>query len=120
MLNVQQDLIARLSEALGGVEVHARRPSPSPSEVVTVTREGGGRDNRVVDSPGVGVYCWAPTEKRACELAEEVDAAVRELEFADGYAAVGLESMRSDPDPDSMSPRWYLSYTMKTIDPVNR
>lgn len=118
MLNVQADLRGRLALALAPVEVRVRVPEKRPSSLVTVRREGGYRENRLIDSPGVGIYCYAPTEAEACALADRVADAMQALGYADGYARVSMEAMRSDPDPDADdAPRWYLSYTIKTYEP---
>lgn len=39
------------------------------------------------------------------------------LVFAQGYDSVEMDSMRSDPDPDTSERRWYLSYTLVTHEP---
>lgn len=116
-LNVQADLRRRLAEALPGVEVRTSVPDPRPTTLVVVRREGGGDENRLIDRPGVGIDCWAPTEDGACRLCELADAAMRALGFADGYASVRLEAMRSDYDVAERSPRWYASYTLRTYKP---
>ena len=116
-LNVQADIRSRLAAALSPVEVRASVPADRPPSLVVVTREGGGRDNALIDSPGVGVYCWAPTEAEAAELSDRAAEVVESLPFSAGYARVEKESHRSDADPDTKSPRWYLSYTLKTFEP---
>lgn len=113
-LNVQADVRRRLADALAPVEVRVSVPDPRPKTLVVVTREGGRRLNALQDRAGVGVLVWAPTEADACELADRVADAMASLPFAAGYDAVREETMRSDPDPDSGSPRWYASYTITT------
>ena len=34
------------------------------------------------------------------------------LGFSDGYEVVAMEAMYSDPDPDTKTPRWYISYSL--------
>lgn len=99
------------------VPVSVRRPESAPGELVTLSREGGPRLNRLLDKPGIGIYCWAPTEQRAFEIADDVADVMERLPFDGGYSRVEMESMRSDPDPDTRSPRWYLSYTLTTFEP---
>ena len=111
-LNVQADIRRRLEEALAPVEVRASVPADRPRTLVVVTREGGGRDNALIDSPGVGIYCWAPTE-----LSDRAAAVVESLPFSAGYARIEKESHRSDAETETRSPRWYLSYTLKTFEP---
>ena len=102
-LNVQADVRARLAAALAPIEVRVSVPDPRPATLVVVTREGGHRLNALQDRPGV--------------LAERVGDLMQALAFADGYEDVAEESMRSDPDPDTRSPRWYASYTITTHRP---
>lgn len=116
-LNVQADIRSRLEEALAPVEVRASVPADRPRTLVVVTREGGGRDNALIDSPGVGIYCWAPTEAEAAELSDRAAAVVESLPFSAGYARIEKESHRSDAETETRSPRWYLSYTLKTFEP---
>lgn len=116
-LNVQADVRARLADVLAPIEVRVSVPDPRPATLVVVTREGGHRLNALQDRPGVGILMWAPTEAEACALAERVGDLMQALAFADGYEDVAEESMRSDPDPDTRSPRWYASYTITTHRP---
>lgn len=119
-LDVQGDLRRRLAEALPGVEVRVTVPDPRPATLVVVRREGGPGQDLLIDRPGVGIDCWAPTEAEAYELADRVDAVMRSLPFAGGYATVALESMRSDYDLKAGSPRWYASYTLRTFKPQTK
>ena len=101
-LNVQADLIGYLRSKLPkacsvGVSVPAKATPP----YVTVRREGGRYLDRLRDRAGLGIYVWAKSELEASELA-----------FSAGYDDIAMESMRSDPDPDSRYPRWYLSYSI--------
>ena len=118
MLNVQADLRERLSEALDPVTVRTSVPADRPEELAVVAWEGGGaRLNRLLDEVGIGVSCWAGTEQRAFEIASLVDEAMASLPFAGGYALVEREAMYSDFDLKVRSPRWYLSYTLRTFEP---
>lgn len=112
-LDVQADLRARLEAALG-VEVMTHVPAPRPATLVVVRREGGARRNRLIDAPGVGIDCWAPTEAEAASLADRASDVMASLEFADGYDVVREETVRSHPDVLTGSPRWYLSYSLAT------
>lgn len=116
-LNVQGDLRARLTEALAPIKVKVYVPSNRPPKCVSVIREGGARRNALLDGPGIGIYCFAPTEQQAWELADSVADVMATLPFEGGYARVKQEAMYSDPDPDTKSPRWYLSYTITTFKP---
>ena len=119
-LDVQGDLRSRLARALDGTEVRTSVPDPRPATLVVVRREGGPRENALVDRPGVGIECWAPTEAEAYELCDRVDGVMQSLPFRGGYASVRLEAMRSDPDARTRSPRWYASYTIRTFKPTTK
>jgi len=116
-MEVQAAVRAALAEALPGTEVRASVPDPRPAELVVVRREGGAQRDPLVDSPGVGVECWAPTEAGAAALAMRASAAILSLPFSAGFADVREEACRSDYDALRRSPRWYMSYTMKTFEP---
>ncbi|MDO4591014.1 MAG: hypothetical protein Q4B35_06440 [Slackia sp.] len=115
-MNVQGDLVARLSRALDGIAVSVTPSAPSPPEFVTVSRNGGGFENALIDVVGVDVYAWARSEGAAFSLMERVRRAMRSLPFSGGYASVLEESVRRDPDPLTKTPRWYASYTLKVFD----
>lgn len=104
------DLVSRLGDALE-VPVSTERPTGTES-CVTLNRQGGRWENALLDRAGIGIYCWATSEYKASLLAAEVAQTLNSLKFIDGYARVEMESMRSDPDPDLRTPRWYLSYTI--------
>lgn len=116
-LDVQADLRRRLADALSPIEVRVSVPPDRPKRLVVVTREGGRRLNRLLDRAGVGVLCWAPTEAEAYRLAQRASEALLSLpstDFGDGYDEVVEESLRSDMDPETKTPRWYGSYTITT------
>lgn len=120
MLNAQRDLRRRLAGAFPDYKVSTSVPKPPedfPQRLVTVTREGGRRLNRLIDGPGIGIYCYAPTENEASEMAEKVADFMEGLPFEAGYADVSQEVMKSDQDMLTKSPRWYLSYTFRTYEP---
>lgn len=106
------DVRKRLADALSPVPVKVSVPDPRPRSLVVVRRTGGRRLNRLQDSIGIGVECWAATEQEAHDLAVSAASAIESLSFADGYEAARCESMRSDYDVAGASPRWYLSYTL--------
>lgn len=116
-MNVVGALRSYLEDGLGGVEVRVSVPDPRPRELVTVTRNGGGRAGPLLDRAGVDVLCWAPTEARASELSAEVSdlmLALNHGHILDGYDRVEEEAVRSEPDRDSGTPRWFSSYTVTT------
>lgn len=120
--NVQGDLCRRLEEHLkdDGVKVSVTVPFERPEKLVTVIRMGGHRRDDLIDAPNVGIYCYAPTEQEAWELADKVADFMACLKFADGYAVVENEAMYSDRDENTNSPRWYLSYSLLTYVPKGR
>lgn len=117
MLNVIADLRARLEGACG-VPAYVNVPESRPETFVVVQREGGHRENRLLDRAGVRIYCYAPTEQKTWELSDAVADAMQDLAFSDGYASVEQTIMYSDPDPDARCPRWYLGYTIVNYRPT--
>lgn len=111
--DVVGDLIARMSGSLG-IPVYGHRPHDAPDECITVSREGGARENRLLDHPGIGIYCWSIDEPSTSRLANRIADFMERLQFKDGYCSARMISMRSDPDPDARIPRWYLSYQLTT------
>lgn len=118
VLDVQADLRRRLAEYLAPISVNVRVPKDRPSEFVVVTREGGSEINELLDGPGVAIWCWADTEERASQIAHSVDRFMHSLKFSDGYTTVLRESMRSSPDIFTDTPRWYISYSLITYEPI--
>lgn len=110
MKDVVSDLIARLGSELD-VPVSTDKPA-GVDACVTINRQGGSYQNALLDKAGIGIYCWAASEYEASFLARKVADILGHLKFSDGYPCVEMESMRSDPDPDLRTPRWYLSYTI--------
>lgn len=120
MFNVQKDLRKRLDDAFPEMSVRTstpKLPEHVPKKLITVQREGGRKRNALVDGPGIGIYCYAETEYEASEMAIAVDEFMQSLSFPDGYADVSQEQMRTDQDELTGSPRWYISYTLKTYEP---
>lgn len=117
MLDIQSDLRERLAQAFPDFVVKRFVPEKIPERLMTLHREGGRRQNDLVDAPGVGIYVWAPTELETSEYAEKIADLMTSLAFSEGYATVDMETMYSSPDPDTDHPRWYLSYTIQTYEP---
>ena len=119
-LNVQGDLRQRLDDYLDDVKVSVTVPFERPEKLVTVMRMGGRRRDALIDAPNIGIYCYAPTEQEAWELADKVADFIESLKFADGYAVIEMDSMYSDRDENTNSPRWYISYSLLTYKPKGR
>lgn len=113
-LDVVGDLIARMNASSLGAEAFPARPKRAPARCIVVKREGGRRHNRLIDGPGVGILCYAPTESAVTELSDGVADLMDALPFSCGYALVEQEASLYSPDPETKAPRWYLSYTIKT------
>lgn len=113
-LNVQADLRARLENFLKPINVYTHVPEKRPQEFVVVKREGGRKLDALRDRPGVSILMWAPSEAKAYALAERVSSFMMQLRFCDGYDVVSEEVLRSDPDTQTKSPRYYASYTITT------
>lgn len=74
--DVEDLLVAYLSAELpahgDAATAHVTVPDPRPDRFVLVPRVGGVKRNLVVDSPTVGVECWAATPKQAHDLCQLV------------------------------------------------
>lgn len=117
MLDIQKDLRERLAAAFPEAHVSIRVPDKVPKTLITLSREGGRRENRLIDKPGVGILCWEESEAKASQLADRVADFMEGLSFSDGYSSVYQEAAYSAPDPITKRPRWRLSYTIKTYQP---
>lgn len=117
-LDVQADLIRRLSDAFPNATVARHVPAKRPDLLITVRREGGRRLNGLQDAPGVGIEVWASTDYACARTADGVADFMEGLSFSDGYERVTQEAEYSDPDTASKAPRWYLSYSLVTHVPA--
>ena len=84
-------------------------PPKDGTEFVTVERTGGGIAD-LVDRPSMAVQCWAQTEPRAEEMANEIRAL---LACGDVPAGVHRADVDSGPyrfyDEDTAMPRYQLA-----------
>ncbi len=118
----QSLVIGYLKRSLSDVDVSVASSKPgtrggdsAPGLVVAVRREGGGALDAHRDAPGIGVYCWAPTESETAALARRVSKAMLRMPYTEkGVAKAVEEALYSAPDPESREPRWYGSYTLTT------
>jgi hypothetical protein len=113
-LNTQAAVRKAVAAAVPDVMVRTSVPADRPAELVVVQRSGGAMQDPLIDAVGISVDVWAPTEAKAYALMEKVSEAINGLVFADGFALVNEESMRSDYDVLAGSPRWFASYTIRT------
>lgn len=116
-MDVVADLITRIGEAFPAISVANYVEGDHPAPFVTVSRQGGRHQDALLDRAGIGIYCWGRSELETHDLAEDVASVMENLPFSGGYSLVEMVSMRSDPDPLSKSPRWYLSYTITNFKP---
>lgn len=119
-LEAQSAVRSALEDALADADVRVAVPDPRPAALVVVRREGGRMLNGLVDSAGIGIEAFAPSEAECASLAMRVSEAMRALAFSDGFADVSEEACRSDYDLARGCPRWYLSYTLRTYAPPDK
>ena len=91
--------------------VHTQVPNPRPAKFVLVPRVGGPARNVVVDSPTIGVECWAATPGQAHDLAQLTRALIRALpgQSVSGvmfYSVAEFAGPQQLPDPDSNQARY--------------
>ncbi len=116
-LNVQADIRKRLADYLAPIAVCVNVPEDRPQTLVVISREGGRKLDALRDLVGLGVFAWADSEASAYKLMERVSDYILNLKFADGYALVHEETIKSSYDIQAKSPRWYASYTITTYKP---
>lgn len=97
--------------------VHTRVPNPRPSRFVLVPRVGGTTRNVVVDTPTIGVECWAATPGAAYELCSLTRALIGALpgQVLDGvmfYSIGEFAGPQQLPDPDSNQARYIYTPTL--------
>lgn len=115
-LNSQAVVRDALAKALTDATVGVTVPRPRPKHFVLVRREGGSMQDAYRDKPGIGIFCWAPTEAGAANLASRVSQIMFSLEYTPGIASVVEEVFTSASDTEDSSPRWYGSYTLITYE----
>lgn len=113
VFNVLGDLRERMSHVLD-CDCVVQVPDERPKRLVAIKRQGGARENALIDRAGIHIYCWGESELDAMRLSDIVDDFMLTLKFADGYDSVVAEGRGSSPDPDTREPRWFNSYTVKT------
>lgn len=81
--DVEDLLVTYLGSALpargDAATVHVTVPDPRPERFVLVPRVGGAKRNLVVDSPTIGLECWAATPGQAYDLCRLTRALVHAL-----------------------------------------
>jgi hypothetical protein len=72
-------LTARYAALGESASVHTAVPNPRPERFTLVPRLGGVARNVVVDTPTIGVECWAATEAQALALCQLTRAIIRAM-----------------------------------------
>lgn len=109
-MDLMADIVSHLSDSLG-CRVSMERPANPPTEMVTVTRVGGG-GSRFLERPRIAVHAWAGSESAAYRLGVEVANAM--LALPDNYAnvaEVSQDSLYSNIYPDGTR-RWSGVYVI--------
>lgn len=115
-LNTIAELRKILTESLN-VGVYVNAPQDPPTTYVLIRREGGAKENYLVDRVGVGITCYAESEQKAFELADSVSGVMSTIHKHRGFISASEEVLRSDYDLIFKRPRWYGSYTLRTYKP---
>lgn len=97
--NIESFLISFLSNRLS-VPVSAYVPGDydHKSDMVTVERDGGSKDNIAIDRPMITVQCWSDTRSNASKLAYLVDDAMSSLVLEPNIAKASRNSLYNFPD----------------------
>lgn len=89
MYSITSALVAWLRAA--GFAAYARKRRDTPTEFVTVERQGGGVTD-MVDHPTVAVQTWAPTEERSEQMALEIRAMARVGPLPEGVSRIDVNA----------------------------
>lgn len=109
-MDILLETVSHLSDALD-CKVSTERPANPPSEMVTVTRVGGG-GSVFLDRPRVAVHAWAGTESAAYRLGMDAADAMFSLPGASpNVAEVSQDSFYSNIYPDGTR-RWSGVYVI--------
>lgn len=112
-VDIEAVLVAHLGAALG-CRVATEVPNPRPERLVKVTRTGGARVERVVDTSTVVVEVWPPpTTRSPAEMALDAQQALWALEGHEvgGVFVVAVECRNPVcmPDPDTDAARYVMT-----------
>lgn len=105
-----------LRAGLGGVAVASRVPKERPARFVRAWRTGGPTVNRVLDDAQMTVQAWAETTVDAQALAGQCRDLMLRAVAAGGIPQarrVQLHSLYYDEDPDSRTPRYTFTGTLR-------
>lgn len=119
--DVEATLVAYLNQSLAARGESARAsthvPNPRPAQLVRVTRIGGPRRNAVQDDAMVTVQCWAASEVEAADLGRISRGIVHSMDVWDGeigvFYAGEVGGLAYLPDPDSGTPRYQFTVTLR-------
>lgn len=108
-------LVASALAELTGYECVLEVPDPRPTEFVSVELTGGSGQH-FAREPTLAVQAWAPTRKRASEMAMDVEAAcLRLVSLPQVFRAVPSGTYRF-PDPDSGQARYQTTLELTICD----
>ena len=112
-VDIEAVLVAHLGAVLG-CRVATEVPNPRPERLVKVTRTGGTRVSRVVDTSTVAVEVWPPpTARSPAEMALDTQQALWALEGHEVggvfVVAVGCRNPVYMPDPDTDAARYVMA-----------
>lgn len=116
-LNTEGFVRQYLASKLSNTSIYTSMPNPRPKTFVVVSRNGGSRLNRLQETVGLDVFCYAPTKAKAFELSSAVSDAMFELgrtHILDGVDSVKEETCYFERDPDTQAARYYFSFTLYT------
>lgn len=110
-MDLIKDIVAHLTEELGGVRVATERPANSPKQLVTVVRTGGG-GSEFAQTAQVVIATWGESDKDAYNLGRRVADAMFGLPgYSDNVVEVTQNSFYKDTYTDGTR-RWSSAYNI--------
>ncbi|RYE42581.1 MAG: hypothetical protein EOP24_32090 [Hyphomicrobiales bacterium] len=106
---IRELLATRTEDYAENVYVGRSTPSPRRERMVTIRRDGGGRFNRVLERPRLGVNVWAGTVQEANDLARLVASLLAAAPDGDPVTSVTITSGPYSIEDDSKQERRYFT-----------
>lgn len=95
------------------VPAYSDVPEERPAEFLTVERTGGPSDQVSIDRPSVAVQCWAKTRADAAQLANDLDAVMRDFAQHPGVSRVSRTALYNFPTAQN-EPRYQVTFDLVT------
>lgn len=115
MLEAQSYVRKYLADKIKGAHFYVNMPKgtvAANAPFAIVRRIGGNRPDVYRDRPSIGIDVYDTTEAKTCKLAFQIDAAMQNIIYENGVADLSSVSIRSTPDMETHTPKWFLDYVL--------